>query len=506
MKNLTLFLCAILYQVSLLNSQNLHDAVWMIGYPQSDTIKYGGTKVDFSQGDVKLSTFQPMRYLIYNNCISDENGLLQYYTNGCLLFNRNHQIMDGGDSLNYGGDLYEELCVGDEEYYTTSNAMISLPWPKHPGFYKFFTIHANSYFSIPISMELYEATIDMHLNGGLGAVVEKNVAVIDSQKFDFFIEAVRHGNGTDWWLVVTGFKNKNYSIFLFDSSGVHPPRVDTIGILENALGSGQATFSPDGKYYAEASPNRVQVMQFDRCTGDLFNPVMWNPFDTSEKPVGYCGVAFSPSSRFLYISRFDTVFQFDMHAPDFRQTQTPVGIFDTSLIDPLVGWPVHYRSMQLAPNGKIYNSMWSSNSVFHIIHQPDQPGAACEFQNFGMFIPRIWAGLLPNFPNYRLGIQDPPCTSGGLGRPAQIRESAAFNLYPNPFNALLTLGSASGEVNNTTLAFQLFDVLGRLVFEKSVAGLPQTFELGFLKTGEYYYQILNPTGRVLGSGSVVKGE
>jgi hypothetical protein len=40
----------------------------------------------------------------------------------------------------------------------------------------------------------------MRLNGGLGAVTQKNVQLQSFQQVDC-INAVKHGNGRDWWVI-----------------------------------------------------------------------------------------------------------------------------------------------------------------------------------------------------------------------------------------------------------------------------------------------------------------
>ena len=46
---------------------------------------------------------------------------------------------------------------------------------------------------------LYYSVVDMNLNGGLGAVTQKNIR-LQPFKIDDGLTAIKHGNGRDWWL------------------------------------------------------------------------------------------------------------------------------------------------------------------------------------------------------------------------------------------------------------------------------------------------------------------
>src|SRR4029079_9453681 len=76
----------------------------------------------------------------------------------------------------------------------------------------------------------------------------------------------------------------------------------------------QPIFSPDGLKFVYSTgyggPNGwhdVRILNFDRCTGDLFN----FHYIPSMPGVGF-GLAFSSNSNYLYHSFFQTIFQVDM--------------------------------------------------------------------------------------------------------------------------------------------------------------------------------------------------
>ncbi|HRJ17024.1 MAG TPA: PKD domain-containing protein [Saprospiraceae bacterium] len=76
-----------------------------------------------------------------------------------------------------------------------------------------------------------------------------------------------------------------------------------------------------------------------------------------------------------------------------------------------------FSGSQLAPDNKVYISGTSSSSYIHVIHNPNAAGAACEFEQGGLFLgaeSRNWAGI-PNHPYYGLGPWDgSPCDTLGI--------------------------------------------------------------------------------------------
>ena len=42
-------------------------------------------------------------------------------------------------------------------------------------------------------------------------------------------------------------------------------------------------------------------------------------------------------------------------------------------------------------------------TLLHVIHYPDEPGLACEVEQYGVSLPYYHLRSMPNFPNYRLG-------------------------------------------------------------------------------------------------------
>ncbi|MCB9295078.1 MAG: PKD domain-containing protein [Lewinellaceae bacterium] len=183
--------------------------------------------------------------------------------------------------------------------------------------------------------------------------------------------------------------------------------------MRSALG--QACFSPDGKWYVRFNTvtnsvgDFVDIYHFDRCNGALSNHLKFNYFDGSHSG----GVAISPNSRYLYISSYLYIYQYDLWADDIEASRDTVAVYDG--YTDINGLGTRFYLAQLGPDGKIYLSCPNGVRELHVIHRPDKPGPACQVEQRGILLPTFNASSLPNFPNYRLGpIDGSPCDTLGI--------------------------------------------------------------------------------------------
>jgi len=284
---------------------------------------------------------------------------------------------------------------------------------------------------------------------------------------------------------------------LLDSLGIHGPDIQpNAGILTGSGGSGQAVFSYDGTKYAEVCFFQGQTLDFDRCTGKFSNPRVIDTDSTAQNST-CAGVAFSPNSRYMYVSRCDTVDQFDMSVTNFNSTRLPVitwdGVFDTTYLR-----GPGYFTMLTAPDDKIYICPRNSKAL-HIIHNPNEYGAACNYEKWGLELPTIHSGQLPNIPNFRLGAADPACTTGSNN----LADSEGYTVFPNPASDYVIISNHNANLSGA-LTFQLFDIWGKLVLEKTIDSLPYRIELANFAAMGYHYRIFGAGGKKMMGGVLVK--
>jgi hypothetical protein len=257
--------------------------------------------------------------------------------------------------------------------------------------------------------------VDMDLNGGKGAVTTKNELLFHSKQLDV-LAATKHANGRYWWTMIPEFSDSLYyrillgpgSALSIDSQaiGTKPPQ-DSL-----ALSYGYCVFSPDGsKYIDNDVAYGVKVYDFDRCGGLLSNLRVLPPLDYDSG--GSC-VAISPNSRYLYVSNAYYVLQYDLCTQDIVATKDTVAVWDGSEDTP--GEPSWFRTMSLAPDGKIYiTPAHGSVKSLHVINYPNKKGIACDVRQRFVQLPHRKGSEFTLFPNYRLGPLDgSPCDTLGL--------------------------------------------------------------------------------------------
>ena len=90
-----------------------HDYVWMFGYNSNATLNFPGVEgviLSFNEIPISVEYIQTTTNITVSNAtIADTYGSLLFYTNGCQIANRFHQIMDNGDSLNFG-EVFNVRC------------------------------------------------------------------------------------------------------------------------------------------------------------------------------------------------------------------------------------------------------------------------------------------------------------------------------------------------------------------------------------------------------------
>ncbi|MEL6868041.1 MAG: T9SS type A sorting domain-containing protein, partial [Bacteroidota bacterium] len=159
--------------------------------------------------------------------------------------------------------------------------------------------------------------------------------------------------------------------------------------------SGQSVFSPKGKKYARySSLTGIFIYDFDRCEGLLSNPLLIDGRDINSFTYG---AAISPNSRFLYTTQNTKVFQFDLTADDIEASEVQIAEYD----DYANPNPTYFGFLQLAPDNKIYGTGSQLFPFLHVIHQPNEKGLACQFEQRGLTLPTDNDASLPNFPHFR---------------------------------------------------------------------------------------------------------
>lgn len=415
MRTLFLTLVGLLFHFQ--NFAQLHDNTWILGYPGNGDI-YGHSVLTFTDGSLQIdsnSIMNDMEFPQNNSAFSHGNGELFAFFNGLDIRNRLFW-----QDVENGGDMYEELDFFTGyylSYHFLVQGSIFLPYPGHKDslillyMSNRYLLNSNNFVTDRVSFDVTAALIDMKANNGLGKVVNRKIPVVHDTLILGKLQAIRHANGRDWWVLALQRNSSLYYRILIDPSGIHNLGLSEVEmIIRN--GAGSSVFSPDGQRYAiynafsfDTIGSYLDIFDFDRCSGYLSNQIR------IEGKGAYGGVSISPNSRYLYNNKRDTAFQYDLWAADIPASRKVVAAYD-GFTDP---FPVTFYMMQLAPDGKIYSSATNGARYLHVIHRPDEEGTACQYQQHGIQLYKYNDFSVPNFPNYRLGPLDgSPCDTLGL--------------------------------------------------------------------------------------------
>ncbi len=307
--------------------QAKNDYNWIFGYGPMPAgyPEYNGTLLDFSKNPLEQLYFDIPVDLYASAVVSDSLGKLLFYSNGCKILTAGHKLMQNGDEINKGGLLYEQNCAGRFAYASYQGLLI-LPFPGHYQQYIMLHLHRPDY-NNRYNKELLYTIVDMTQDSGRGAVTLKNQLAYHGDTLMDMLTAVRHANGRDWWVIVPKTNSLKYFVSLLDDQGLHPRQVQTLhrAVPMNSYPV-QAVFSPNGRKYATMDIfGHLQVFDFDRCAGRLSNP---QRVAFTGDTISACGVAISPSSRYLYVSTTTKLYQFDLLAPDLDASRQYIAYWD----------------------------------------------------------------------------------------------------------------------------------------------------------------------------------
>lgn len=284
-----------------------HDYIWPFGTEISGLPQAGTNCVlDFNTSPPSIYNKKlNSNFAFTSMSLCDSTGSLLAYSNGLRIMNSAAQLMENGDSINFGNmwvNRHERL-----KGYLSYSGGFFLPFPKHPNQYILFhTQTEQDSFDVYKPVALLYSIIDFNQNGGLGKVISKNNVLMEGRIV--WPMACKHGNGRDWWIMSAQIESTEHSLFRLSEHGVEGPFIQDIGpAWQDEEGySSQCAFSPDGKLYVRHSGKTgPRIYDFNRCTGELSNlriiPYTFGFFTDK--------LVFSEDNSYLYLSNFRFLYQ-----------------------------------------------------------------------------------------------------------------------------------------------------------------------------------------------------
>ena len=502
-----LILTLLLISSSRVFAQNDYGKVWVNGAPISFKTTFSSTGI-VNQFYDSINTKE---FINGHSNICDANGNLILASTGVDLYDANGNLIQNGDTLvpsaiyNYynGAIPYPQMSiilpVSPTKYYLITPSVSDSEF------------NANWSGSSRIIFDLiYCHTIDMSANNGLGAVVRKKQVLMEHAVLGATrMTACRHGDGKSWWLLKQGYDSNIVYKFLMNNDTILGPYVQKFAepYFTKFENSAQSVFSRDGTQYATSNrlAKKVFIANFDRCSGNLFNPRVidvpdpWtnNPFDSTQKDVAVFGVAFSRSGRFLYVVKQFNILQFDLQDTNPATQWSHVAGLDTT-------WSKFqfYSLAYLGPDDKLYIGNWNGFSpAMSVINNPNVKGLGCNFcpkcLRFPNHPPYIggYVSTPPNMPNYKLGATNPPCV---VDVEEVVADRNMITVYPNPTKGSFTIAYKEQSV------FILSDVMGKRCMTISLPSDKNKIEVDAqnLPSGVYFWH-QERGGVMVNSGKLV---
>ena len=291
--------------------------------------------------------------------VCTEQGDLLFYTDGVTVYNKTHAVMANGTGLDGNSSATQSSIIVQQ--------------PGSAILYYIFTVDAHQN---ALRNGLNYSIVDLSQNGGLGAVTVKNTVLYGSEVCEK-VTAVKHANGTDFWVLMHPWDSRDFYAYQFTAAGISTPVISTVGVRHNSdrkSAIGYMKTSPDGSKLAVAvyTQDRAELFDFNTASGVVSNPIQLNNYSTPY------GIEFSPSGEFLYLSSFlgGNLYQFNISSNNQATINGSAQIIGNG------SWL--YGALQLAPDNRIYMAKTNTDGTtgsfnLDVINSPDVAGTGANF-------------------------------------------------------------------------------------------------------------------------------
>lgn len=488
-----------------------NDYIWLGGY-ESDVyidsaqsgFRFGQSKLDFNSIPLSVS-YDSLQMNIgrTNLTYSHDDGTLMFYTNASYIANSLDEKIAGSDTMNMGwvNLVWDPSLITDG--YQLFQAIIAMPAINQSNrIALFYTFSDTLALGVGICIsKLNYGVLDMSANAGHGEMLIKDSTIL-KDTIGNEVTAVRHANGRDWWIVVQERQTSCFKVILYDTAGLHVMSHRDCGTFTPWYGEiGSMVFSPDGSKFAHFGIySGIMLFDFDRCTGRMENERHIPSSFGSDSLWISSGLSFSPNGRFLYMSATKVVLQYDTWESDIVASADTVAKYD--------GFRLPNGSMfntsQLAPDGKIYIACGNAEAVFHVINNPDEKGAACNFAQHSLRLPTL-VSAVPHYPNYRLGALPGSSCDTITGIKDIAEKEKLLKVFPNPAVDVVTIDYGYTDWSKGEATMEITNNLGQVVHSQTLpmySGF-QKLDVANYASGRYTVYIKRK-GLVVATGRLVK--
>ena len=274
--------------------------------------------------------------------ISERNGENLFYTDGNIVYDRNHNVMFNGSSI--GGDN------------NSTQSSLIVPFPNDETLFYIFT--TKPVFNAGTDYVLSYSVVDMKeiSNGTDGEIV-----TFDKPLFERSTERITATNpGGFVWLIAHEMGNNTFRAYPITDQGIGNPVLTSIGsahdLSDEIESRGYMKLSPDGSRLAVAFSsggiNYVEIFDFDGMTGTFSNYLQIQLPDNNP-PYQVYGVEFTSNSDKLFVTSMNPT------APGSKLYELKLHDYDEDSVEmritELVDEPgINMGAIQTGPDGQIY--------------------------------------------------------------------------------------------------------------------------------------------------------
>jgi hypothetical protein len=450
---------------------------------------------DFSAGSPRPLANSARPFGAPSVSLSDKRtGQLLFYSDARSVWNRQHQRMPHGDSLQGNSGIWQ--------------GALTLPVPGQDQQYYLFTLAPSSPDpTLSPAARLSYSVLDLRLANGLGDVVaeQKNRLVTDAVNYQLC--AVPHRNGRDYWLLTRQWNNNKFGVYLVNAQGIALAHIQAIGPAQVKLSDieGFLKASPNGHKvaYVTSETLPLSLFDFDAETGEFSH------YLNLGKLLSVGGLSFSPDNTKLYVQNYTMVpdqgpggrlrtiiSQFDLAAGN----DAAVVASGMSIVANNPGTNIQADGqssyglycLQLAPDGRLYgNSSYLDPALplpadgtenLFVINAPNRRGFACEvrYQSY-TFSSGAGTSAGPGFPSFLETYFD------GLepvAMPTPECAEVTLSVFPNPTTGRVQLQVPTGCF--TPYEVIIYNTLGQRVYVRAITtALSEILMLDTLAPGVY---------------------
>ena len=422
---------------------------------------------------------------------SDTNGNLLFASNGWRL------VDSSGTVLSY--KLWRDEIPHPNDTPDTSDILVTMGplFLNDPGdstkAYLFYGEYDPAFeysppnnFTIPADLYFSYTYLDIPTQ----SLISQENTILNTPTQKGNMQACRHANGRDWWIIKPGINQNSFYIGLLDPSGLSMQEIIISGAPSTIQARTFSQFSFEGDKFVHFAvfPDRLlYTYDFDRCSGTLSNMQLHDLSD-SLRAGDINAMTLSPDGSKVYMKKGGYV----------SQPQQIQGILQYDLITNQYYYVCFYASApQLTPNGKtvLIQSfiVGENNEIINTLSEimnPDEFGTACNLIEHKYPIENNATFVMPsNYANFRLGaLQGSICDSLSTGIPTSLNyPSLRFKAYPNPVESSLTIEQDIPSLLN----LKITDMFGRSVWQGKTSEHKTvlTHEIRTLTNGIYWLEI-----------------